>query len=97
MTKDSAFSTLSGCMGESGSEILRHLCLRSMEMLQELLEETHLQVAPSLLDPAQVALALPIPVPEMTFPNYHHQEERFIETEEEIECLRQDDSTCSSR
>jgi hypothetical protein len=46
-----------------------------METVQKALEETHLQVAPSLLAPARVALALLIPVPEMTFPHYHRQEE----------------------
>jgi hypothetical protein len=45
-------------------------------------------VAPSLLAPARVALALLIPAPKMTFPHYHRQEERFINTEEERECLR---------
>jgi hypothetical protein len=68
-----------------------------METAQKALEETHLQVAPSLLAPARVALALRIPPPEMTFPHYHRQEERFIDTEEERECLRKDEKTCSTK
>jgi hypothetical protein len=68
MLKDSALSTLSEWMGESGSEKLKLLCPRVMETADEALEENHLKVAQSLLAPARVALALQIPVPEMTFP-----------------------------
>jgi hypothetical protein len=39
-----------------------------MEMVQKVLEETHLQVAPSLLAAAQVAQALQIPVTVKNFP-----------------------------
>jgi hypothetical protein len=68
-----------------------------MKMAQKVLEETHLQVAPSLRPPDRVALALLIPAPKITFPHYHPQEEQFIDTEEERDCLRKDDRTCSTK
>jgi hypothetical protein len=68
-----------------------------MEMAQKVLEEIHLQIAPSLLAPARVALAILLPAPNITFPHYHCQEEQFIDTEEETECLRKYEITCSTK
>jgi hypothetical protein len=46
-----------------------------METAKQVLQEFHLQVAPSLIAPAPAALAPLIPALEMTFPYYHRQEE----------------------
>jgi hypothetical protein len=56
-------------------------------MAQEVFEENHLQVALIVSAPVRVALALPIPAPEMTFSHIHCQEEQFIDTAEESKCL----------